>query len=348
MDEFHGPVTYWILTRHPGDVFAWSNEPKYREPVPAPDVLALFNLRLRAGQYVGMSRYASAIQRLHRIDQYDVAEMTAAIVSAIKIGFFTKTNTSDQFTGDEETEDGMKIDKVEPGVNFEEMPDNFDIKQFDPQHPVEAYAAFTDQNLRGVSRALNQAHSSISGNYAGMSFSTGRLEKGPEKDAYKIDQEHMKNVLVHPHFNEALKFAIQSGQLALPISRLEEFQKAACFHARRWEYINPLQDAQADILRIEAGLDSRSNVIAESPRGGDVETVDCEIASDKAIDETHDLDFSGADPTLPALKTPPGSNVPNPNDDSAAPPPRTGGKQTIKRSVFNGWRHNPPMEYDRY
>lgn len=345
MDEWHAPIAYWILTRHPGDVFAYSNQPKYRERVDADQVVPVFAPRLRAGQYVGMSAFAPVIQRLHRIDQYDVAEMTAAIVSAIKIGFFTKTNTADNYTGTEETEDGMKIDKVEPGMNFEEMPDNFDLKQFDPKHPVEAYAAFTNQNLRSIAQGVHLAHSTVSGDYAGMSFSTGRLEKLPERDYFMLMQEHMKKTFVHPHFNEWLKYAILSGQIPLPISRLEEFQNAACFHAKRWPYINPLQDRQADIIGIEAGLDSRSNVIAESERGGDVETVDSEIASDKAVDEVHDLDFSGIEPTEPGVSEPDGDEGEVPTKKPAS---KTGGKQTIKRSALNGWRHAPPVSYNHY
>ena len=53
MDEFHAPVAYHLLTRHPGDVFAWSNSPKYRERVEANDVIALWNIRTRAEQYIG-------------------------------------------------------------------------------------------------------------------------------------------------------------------------------------------------------------------------------------------------------------------------------------------------------
>ncbi|MDE2107308.1 MAG: phage portal protein [Patescibacteria group bacterium] len=302
MDEWHAPVAYWILTRHPGDIFAYSNNPRYRERVPAGDVIAFFDLRKRAGQYVGMSRFASVIQRLHRMDQYDVAEMTAAIVSAIKVGFFTKTNTADQYTGDSEDENGLKFDKVEAGINFEELPDNYDLKQFDPKHPVEAYPAFTRQNLCSVAQGVGLSASTVGGDYSNMSFSTGRLEKLPERDTFRVLQEHTKKSFVHPHFNEWLKYAILSGSLKLPISRLEEFQNAAFFHAKRWPYINPLQDAQSDILRIEAGLDSRSRVIAESERGGDVEEVDTEQASDKAIDELHELDFSGSDPTTPTVK----------------------------------------------
>jgi lambda family phage portal protein len=295
LDKYGGPVAYWILTRHPGDVYAYSNSPRYRERVPAADVFELHNLRLRPGQVVGMPRLSSVVQRLHRLDQYDIAEQTAAIVGAVKIGFFTKQNTQDEYVGDEEAEDGLKIDRVEPGINFEELPEGYDVKPFESNHPGETYPDFCDQNLRSISTGVGISHSATSGNYQDMSFSTGRLEKLPERDTFKMLQEHTIENLVRPHFNEWLKYAILSGVLALPFSRLEEFQNAAIFHAKRWPYINPLQDIQADALRIKNGLDSRNHVIAESERGGDVQQVDAEIASDRAIDEIHGLDFTNPD-----------------------------------------------------
>ena len=338
MDADHGPVAYWILTRHPGDVFAYSNNPRYRERVNAYDILAVWNMRKRASQYVGMSALAPVIQRLHRLDQYDLMAVTAAISNASHVGFFTKTNTTDEYAGDRETAEGIKIDEITPGFNMEELPEGYDVKAFDSKHPMETYQPFTAQNIRAVAQGVGLANSTVSGDYAGMSFSTGRLEKLPERDNFKTLQEHLKKTLVHPHFNEWLKYAILSGQVPLPISRLKEFQDAAVFHAKRWPYINPLQDRQADIIGIEAGLDSRSNVIAESERGGDVEQVDAEQASDKAIDEVHDLDFSNSDPTTPVLES---------GDDAIKPASGPGGKQTLqKKSRLNGWRHQRAGTYD--
>jgi lambda family phage portal protein len=338
MDVYHAPVAYWILTRHPGDIFAYSNQPKYRERVAAEDIIPVWNMRKRAGQYVGMSSFAPIIQRLHRLDQYDIMEVTAAVLGASKVGFFTKQNTTDEYTGDKQSEEGIKVDDVTPGIGFEELPEGYDVKPFDSTHPSDAYGPFTQQNLRAVAQGVGLANSTVSGDYAGMSFSTGRLEKLPERDNFKTMQEHLKKCLVHPHFNEWLKYAILSGSVQLPISRLEEFQNCAVFHAKRWPYINPLQDRQSDIIGIEAGLDSRSNVIAESERGGDVEQVDAEQSSDKAMDELHGLDFSNADPTIPVLES---------GDDAIKPASGPGGKQTLKkRSALNGWRHQRAGSYD--
>lgn len=316
MDEYHGPVAYWLLTRHPGDVFAWSNQDKYRERVDAKDIIAFFAMRSRAGQYVGMSRFSSVIQRLHRLDQYDVAEMTAAIVAACKMGFFTKKETGDQYVGD--TDEEGKTMKAEPGT-FEELPEGYEFSQYDPNHPVEAYASFTKQNLRGAATGACLAYHTLANDLEGVNFSSGRLGENAQRDEFKKIQKHAITSLVRPHFNENLKYALLSGELELPPSRIDEFIAAAHFHAKRWPYVNPQQDAQADILRIESGLTSRSRVIAESDRGGDVEEVDSEIASDKKVDDLHGLDFSGSDATLPGVpKGQPGEVKPNAEDTADA------------------------------
>src|SRR5207249_1104396 len=118
-----------VLTRHPGDVFAFSNQPKYRERVAAEDIIAVFDLRTRAGQYVGMPRFASIIQRLHRIDQFDLAHVTAAIWASCKPFFITQEfPTAMEYVPDfiknaiqrtmegSQEQDGEKQSNVEPGT----------------------------------------------------------------------------------------------------------------------------------------------------------------------------------------------------------------------------------------
>jgi lambda family phage portal protein len=343
MDEYHAPVIYWILTRHPGDVFAFSNQVKYREPVPAEDIIPVFDIRTRAGQYVAMPRLHSIIKRLHQIDQFDEAHVTAAIWAACKPLFITQEiPTANEYVSDiikgqlqndmvaDGRDAGDKMSNVEPGsaeiLQWGQKP-----VLMDPKFPIEAAAGFKKDQLRAAAAGSGTSYHAIGQDLEGVNFSSGRLGLQQFHDTCKKMQRHLIMTYRRPHFNEWLKYAILSGQLDLPISRLDEFRRAARFFGRRWPYVNPLQDAQADILRIEAGLDSRSRVIAESDRGGDVEQVDAEQASDKECDEAHDLDFSAGTPTTPTLKKGQvGEELPAVNDDAAQPPAKKGGKQTIK------------------
>lgn len=310
MDEFHGPIKYWILARHPGDVFvAWSAGPRYREEVPAENIIALFALRSRAGQYVGISKFASVIQRLHRVDQFDVAHVTAAIWASCKPFFITqefptameyvpdfiKTAMSNAMAGAGEGE-GDKVSNVEPGTG-EVLPYGQKPVLVDPKFPIEAAAGFKKDNLRAAASGSGAPYHVIGNDLESVNFSSARIGLEAFHDTCKILQRHFILNLRRPHFNKWLEYAILSGRLDLPLSRLKEFQRSAKFFGRRWAYINPLQDVQADILRVNAGLTSRSRVIAESDRGGDAEEVDSENASDKKSAKLHGMDYNAEKPS---------------------------------------------------
>jgi capsid protein len=48
----------------------------------------------------------------------------------------------------------------------------------------------------------------------------------------------------------------------------------------KWDWVDPMKDARAEIEQIDAGLKSRTQALAE--RGYDAEQVDAEIAADRA------------------------------------------------------------------
>ncbi|HRO13084.1 MAG TPA: phage portal protein, partial [Amaricoccus sp.] len=76
-------------------------------------------------------------------------------------------------------------------------------------------------------------------------------------------------------------------------------EHAACaWLPPKWDWVDPLKDARAEIEQIEAGLKSRTQALAE--RGFDVEQVDAEIAADRARERELGLSFASAAPIDPA------------------------------------------------
>jgi capsid protein len=69
----------------------------------------------------------------------------------------------------------------------------------------------------------------------------------------------------------------------------------------KWDWVDPLKDARAEIEQIDAGLKSRTQALAE--RGYDAEQVDTEIAADKAREKSLGLTF-GATPPAPEAQPP--------------------------------------------
>ena len=75
----------------------------------------------------------------------------------------------------------------------------------------------------------------------------------------------------------------------------------------KWDWVDPLKDARAEIEQIDAGLKSRTQALAE--RGYDAEQVDGEIAADKAREKSLGLTFGSPAPARwwtdqPATRTP--------------------------------------------
>lgn len=339
LNDFHAPVAYHLLTRHPGDVYAYSNQPKYRERVLAGDMIALWDIRTRAGQYVGMPRFASIIQRLHRIDQFDIAHVTAAIWASCKPFFMTQEMpTAEEYVPDfirnamQTTEGwgmakGERVSNVEP-ASGEVLPYGMKPMLVDPKFPIESAPDFKKDNLRGVASGAGVPYHIIANDLEGVNFSSGRLGNQQYQATCKALQNHIIANYCHKVFDNWLPEAIMAGRVSLPMSRVEEIQDAACFHGVRWAYVNPIQDAQADILRLESGLTSASEIISNSDRGGDAEKVASEIAADRESYTEHGLDFWTEDVSNPTIhKGEPSQPQPLGQTADATPAPAPGKKQ---------------------
>jgi capsid protein len=84
--------------------------------------------------------------------------------------------------------------------------------------------------------------------------------------------------------------AVLSGALSLPGYEANRARLlAADWLPTKWDWVDPLKDANAEITQIEAGLKSRTQAIAE--RGYDAEQVDREIAAERARERALGLDF---------------------------------------------------------
>ncbi len=332
MDKYGGPVAYHVLERHPGDTYAWSTGPRYRERVPAEDIFLTFNIRTRAEQLVGMPQLSSCIQRMHRMDQWDIAYCTAAIWSSCKPIFYEQElptaldtvpqwiNEAMQTTQAWVAQQGSQAQSIEPGM-AEKLPYGVKAKILDPKFPQTEGPGFKKQSLRDIATGSQVPYHEIANDLEGVNFSSGRLGRNAYQATCKKDQNHFRDNFVIPHFEANLKYALLSGQLDLPYSRYDEFCESVEFIGVRWPAVDPLKDVQATGIAIELGLTSRDHEIGESERGGDVETVDAEIAAGREVDEAHELDFTGVDVTKPTIgKGEPGETVPGPADEPGSEP----------------------------
>ena len=82
----------------------------------------------------------------------------------------------------------------------------------------------------------------------------------------------------------------------MPAAKLEKFESVE-WKPRRWQWVDPLKDTQANVVAVANGFKSRRAIISET--GGDIEDTFEEIAADNQLAESKgvELDADRSDPS---------------------------------------------------
>jgi len=294
-DKWEKPVAYWILNGHEGDEFGM-NRPTRRERIPA-DELMLIQQVDRPHQALGVPWLASSMMRLSMLHGYMEAEVTAARLASCTMGFITRSDDGDGYQGEEDPASNAVMFDAAPGL-IEELPPNSDIKQWSPNSPNSEYGAFIKSCLRSVASGLGVSYNSLSNDLEGVNYSSIRAGLLEEREAWKGTQTWFIDHFLEPLFREWLAYALLSDALQLPATKETKFRMIE-WKPRRWSWVDPLKDTQANILQIENGLKSRSSIVREA--GGDYDQTLEEIAQDQETAEAKGVSLADSRNLYPNL-----------------------------------------------
>lgn len=282
-DEYDAPVAYWILSRHPGEVFQNEIQKVYQTRVPAEDIYMIFDVD-RANQLLGMPDFCSIATRLNALHKYEEAEAVAARVAACKGGFISKTLPT-EYDGPVDAR-GNSLEEMSPGM-VELGDPGEEWHDIDPKHPMDAYGSFVKGMLRGGAAGAALSYNTVANDLEGVnysSFKAGRLEDVAQ---YQYDQQHATDQLMQPWFEDWLPFAMLTGKVKLPAAKAQKILDGVCWQPRVWASVEPLKEIQAQKLAVDEGFTSRRRVIAED--GATIDDIDEEREEDKLSEETHNL-----------------------------------------------------------
>ena len=297
-------VAFHFLRRHPGD----STDPGLAGEtvrVPASEVLHIID-PVEAGQLRGVSRFAPAIVKLFLLDQYDDAELDRKKVAAMYAMFVTSPAPDNPLAPpDEEYEVAPgQVVRLDPGE---------DVTVSAPADSGATYEPFQYRTLLQISAALGIPYGYLSNDGAKGNFSNSRLSLIEFRRRVSAWQHSvMVFQMCRPVWARFMDTAVLAGGLKLPGYDRRRAEYLACnWLPTKWDWVDPLKDANAEIAQIEAGLKSRTQAIAE--RGYDAEQVDAEIARERDRERRLGLDFRR--PGSPAQA--PGGGEPNSGDQNA-------------------------------
>lgn len=290
LDQWGRMVAIHILTRHPGDSSGGSTR-NVRERIPAED-LCFVHLPKRIGETRSAPWVCPSSTPLRMLTKYEEAEIVAARAAAGKMAFAVQTGdnaAAPEYTGDAVAADpkgsaGKYMDAA-PGT-IEMLPKGLEIKPFDPQHPTAQFAEFRKGILRGIATGLGVSYHRLANDLSDANYSSLREGKLTEQDHWKKLQNWWAENVMIPIFTEWLKWSLAMGKLtyengnALPFRLYAKFN-APVFRGRRWAWVDPLKDMQAQQLSRAEGWTSDSEIIEST--GGDIEDVYRQIESDSAL-----------------------------------------------------------------
>ncbi len=283
IDAIGRPVGYW----------AWdavgTSLVRERYFVPAGEMLHLYDPE-RVNQTRGVTWVHSVMVPAHMLNAYEESEAVAARIGASKMGLFEKR--ADSLAGDLASSSKPATMEANPGT-FEIVPDGYEFKAWEPDHPTAQFPAFIKQMLRKIASGFSVFYNVLANDAEGVSYSTMRSFALVERDDWRSIQQDFIDMWRRPLYSAWLGMALLTGSLSLP-SRDPSRYLAVRHRPRGWQWIDPEKEARAAVVSIQNGLGTRTGFLAE--KGEDIEDVFAELAREQALAEEYGINVSGEVP----------------------------------------------------
>jgi lambda family phage portal protein len=269
-DQWRRPIAYY-LTEEP-NLYGTYNYTSDHIRIPAREIIHLYRPEWTF-QSRGVPWTATSLARMHVLSSYEDAEVAAASVSARKLGFYKLSPEAPQ----ELLDAGPQTHDVGVG-EFEQLPPYTEFQAWDPQHPTTAYGDFVKSCLRSISTGLGVSYNTLANDLEGVNYSSLRQGAIQERDLWMTLQDWFVESFCQPIFDRWIEQSQANGILdAIPGRKLTEARRVN-WQPRRWQWVDPVKDMEANALAVDLRTRSISDIIRE--QGRDPDEVWTELASD--------------------------------------------------------------------
>lgn len=271
-NEWGQPTAYYCYKRHPGNGGGFSDGDLKR--VPAERMLHVA-IRERLSGLRGISQFASTIDRLLDVKDYESSEQLAARVTA-RIAASIKRDVNMMGWTPPVDEEGQEIKSqdreflLDPAVILENLYPGEELKIENPTRPNPNLGKFRMDMVRAASRAAQLSYSAFAGDYDGT-YSAQRQELVESYDGYRMLTEHFVARFVRPIWERFVAMVVAAGLVKVPSDVRPETIAQAEFRGPKMPWIDPQKEAAGMLMLVRGGWQSLQQGIAE--RGGRMQDV---------------------------------------------------------------------------
>lgn len=265
------PVAYHLLTAHPGDNSYVNRQGQRYERIPANQIFH-GGIADRPEQVRFLPWAHTAMLRLEMLGKFQTAALVAARKGAETLGFLKQSLDASPGPAMGTTDaEGDTYETSLPGT-WDTLPPGYEMQAYDAKYPSEVFGQFVKDALRGVASGLMVAYNGLANDLEGVNYSSIRAGVLEERDGWTDLQEFFIEGLEDQIHADWLEMSLLSSAITypngspLPASKIAKFG-AHKFTGRKWAWVDPRNDAEANKMAVERCWTTDSQVTAD--RGGD-------------------------------------------------------------------------------
>lgn len=265
------PTRYFAYKSHPGEGM---NMPSIQnmKPIEAGSMLHLAH-RTRIGQLRGITPFASVINRIADIKEYEDAERLAAKIAASLTAYVKRQSPDGEGYIPNIDRDGNPLPReirMEPGTIIDTLAVGEEIGLIDSKRPNPNLITFRNGQLRAFCAGISASYSSVSRNYDGT-YSAQRQEMVEQWVHYAALTDDFVGMVIAPVVSDFVLAAAMSGVIRRPADVVPHTADDVLYIFPSAPWIDPAKEALAWLTLTEAGFASEVEVIRK--RGQNPDTV---------------------------------------------------------------------------
>ena len=319
IDDWGAAIAYHIRRAHQGDWFNAANsviwdrigrETEFGRPV----VIHHFDSDRPAQHRAAGGLFTPVLGKLKMLSQYDQVELQAAVVNSVFAAYIESSAEiatmqdalSPQQSGGEAPMHDSRL-KIKDGILPVLRPGE-KIVALDSKRPYSGYGPFERAVLRNVASAMGITAEQLSQDWSTVNYSSARaalLEAWKTLDRRRRD---FGSGFASPVYGAFLEEAMDRGELPLPAGAPDFIEARAEYACCKWMgpprgWIDPTKEAQAAVLRMDAGLSTLEQECAE--QGLDWE----EVVAQREVERRRFIQLGLPFPTWFGQETPAGESA---------------------------------------
>lgn len=258
LNAWNRPTHFSVYKIHPRDILAFTD---WQTKIVSADRMMHYKLADRIGQLRGVSVFASVLERLDDVKDYETSERIAAKIAASMAAMIRKGDPG-MYTPPGEGKGKDREIRMRPGMIFDDLLPGESVEMIDTNRPNTNLEAFRQGQLRAVAGGTGVTYSTIARHYDG-SYSSQRQELVEAQGSYRILSDLFVSQALRPIYRNFVSAAVLQGVVKIPRNVDLESLYDALYIPPRMPWIDPKKEAEAYALLEDRAYVAGSEIVRE-------------------------------------------------------------------------------------